>query len=443
MAQYECEETFIVLAVLQVAIALTQTALKDMLEMVRRGAESGVMCPPAANRASILAERLLMYAPSAHPWSEGETLGQHFERRGVSRREFLQYCSGLCAVLGLDALAVPRMAHALTTMQRPSVIWLQLQECTGCVESVLRTAEPTIGNLLLDLISLDFSDTLMAAAGHQAEAALATAMQQHAGKYLLVVTGSVPLADGGIYLTIGGRTAKAVLEEVAEHAAAVVAVGACAHWGSVQAARPNPTGAVGISQIITDKPVINIAGCPPIADVITATLVHYLTFGRMPATDGDGRPLFAYGARIHDQCTRRAHFDAGQFVEVFDDDAAREGWCLYHVGCKGPETFSPCPIFQWNDATSWPIGAGHPCLGCTERHFWDTMTPFYGRLPDVGGFGVERTADIIGAALAVGATAGVAAHAIATSVHEARRKRHLPVVDQPGASPPAPPVGKE
>jgi hydrogenase small subunit len=241
------------------------------------------------------------------------------------------------------------------------------------------------------------------------------------------VTGSVPLAADGVYLTIGGRTAKTVLEEAAEGAAAVVAVGACAHWGSVQAARPNPTGAVGVSEVLRGRPVVNIAGCPPIADVVTGTVAHYLTFGRLPATDGDGRPLFAYGARIHDQCPRRANFDAGQFVEAFDDEAARKGWCLYHVGCKGPATFSPCPIFMWNTRTSWPIGAGHPCIGCTEPQFWDTMTPFYNRLPDVGGFGIENKVDVIGAGAAIGATAGVIAHAAMQGLHNIRRKRELDI----------------
>jgi hydrogenase small subunit len=379
-----------------------------------------------------------MHAPLFHPLAGGETLGQHLESRGVSRREFLDFCGRMALVLGLGEAAGARVAHALQNVKRPSVIWIQLQECTGCVESLLRTAEPTIGNLVLDMVSLDYSHTLMAAAGHQSEAALATAMKENAGAYILVVTGSVPLAENGIYTTIGGRTAKAVLEEAAQGAAAIVAVGACAHWGSVQAARPNPTGAVGVGDVIKDRPVINIAGCPPIGDVITATVAHYLTFGRMPAADSEGRPLFAYGARIHDQCPRRANFDAGQFVEVFDDEAARRGWCLYHVGCKGPATFSPCPIFQWNGGTDWPIGAGHPCIGCTERNFWDTMTPFYGRLPDVGGFGVERTVDIMGAALAIGAAAGVGAHAVATGIHQARERRKLPVVETPPPPPPAP-----
>jgi hydrogenase small subunit len=281
-----------------------------------------------------------MLAPSPIPWTREQTLGEHLEERGVSRREFLAFCGQIAVVLGLGEAAAPQVAHALEAVKRPSVIWLQLQECTGCVESVIRTAEPTIGDLVLDLVSLDYQHTLMAGAGHSVESALQDAMKANFGQYVLIVTGSVPLNENGIYCTIGGRTAKEILEEAAKGAAAILAVGACAHFGSVQAARPNPTGAVGVGEIIKDRPVVNIAGCPPIGDVVTATVVHFLTFNRLPELDPVGRPLFAYGARIHDQCPRRAHFDAGQYVEEFDDEAARKGWCLYHVGCKGPATFS-------------------------------------------------------------------------------------------------------
>ncbi len=373
-----------------------------------------------------------MITPSAYAWTEGETLGQHFESRGVSRRDFLKFCGEIAVALGLGIAAGPRIAKALESVKRPSVIWLQLQECTGCVESVLRTADPTIGDLLLDVVSLDYNHTLMAGAGAAVERAKQSAMVANKGKYLLVVTGSIPRKEGGIYTVVGGRTAEDLVKEAAEGAAAILAVGACAHWGSVQAARPNPTGAVGVGDIIKNRPVVNIAGCPPIGDVVTATVVHYLTYGRLPAVDGDGRPLFAYGKRIHDQCTRRAHFDAGQFVESFDDEAARKGWCLYSVGCKGPETYSPCPIFLWNSRTSWPIGAGHPCIGCTEPHFWDTMTPFYGRLPNVGGFPVEQRADTIGAALAIGAAAGIATHAAATVYTQITRRKATHQVPEAG-----------
>jgi hydrogenase small subunit len=372
--------------------------------------------------------------PSAVPWFDEETLSAHLERRGVKRREFLAWCAQMTAILGIASTAVPRVAKAMESIKRPTVIWLQLQECTGCVESVTRTADPTIGDLVLDVVSLDYQHTLMAAAGEAAEQAKRISMAQNAGKYLLVVTGSVPLKENGIYTTIGGRTAHDVLVEAARGAAAVIAVGACAHFGSVQAAKPNPTGAVGVRDIVKNKPVVNIAGCPPIGDVVTATVVHFLTFGRLPEMDREGRPLFAYGARIHDQCSRRANYDAGQFVKAFDDDAARQGWCLYEMGCKGPETFSPCPIFMWNGHTNFPIGAGHPCIGCTEPYFWDTMSPFYTRLPNVAGVSVERTADLVGLSLAAGAAAGVLAHAAATQLHQIRSRRAA-------ASPSGPPSG--
>jgi hydrogenase small subunit len=382
-----------------------------------------------------------MYYPTSHPWVESETLEENLRSRGISRRDFVEFCGQMVAVLGLSNSLLPKVAQTLESIKRPSVIWLQLQECTGCVESVLRTSDPTIGDLLLDIVSLDYQHTLMAGAGAAVEKALADSMAANKGKYILIVTGSVPLNDNGIYLTIGGRTGKEILEEAARDAAAVIAVGACAHWGSVQAARPNPTGAVGVNKIVTNKPVLNIAGCPPIGDVVTATVVHFLTFGRLPEMDSEGRPLFAYGKRIHDQCPRRAHFDAGQYVEVFDDEAARKGWCLYKVGCKGPATFSPCPIFQWNSHTSWPIGAGHPCLGCTEPFFWDTMAPFYGRLPNVAGIGIENKIDTVGATLAVGAVVGVTAHAIATGIYQIQHRKAQATAS--GGAPPAAPTREE
>jgi Ni,Fe-hydrogenase I small subunit len=69
------------------------------------------------------------------------------------------------------------------------------------------------------------------------------------------------------------------------------------------------------------------------------------------------------------------------------------------------------------------------------------MTPFYERMPDVGGFGIERNIDIIGAALAAGALGGVAAHAVATGVHQVRQRKvvhELPVLPNqgPGDQPP-------
>lgn len=363
------------------------------------------------------------------PWREG-TLADNLASAGVSRRDFVKYCAGLAAIF---AVGTPQMAHAapaqkaaeeladkLGAITKPNVVWLQLQECTGCMESALRSGGTTVEEVVLNLLSVNYNELLMAAAGEAAEKALA---ETNAKKHILVVNGSIPIKDGGIYCTIGGKSAEQVLRESAENADIILAVGACAVYGSVQAAKPNPTGAVGVDEIIKDKAVINVSGCPPIGEVITASLTYILTHGEPPEVDSEGRPLFAYGQRIHDSCPRRPHFDAGQFVRTFDDAGAREGWCLYDVGCKGPSTFSPCPIVQWNMKSGWPIGAGHPCIGCTERDFFDRFSPFYQVLPSVPGFGVEATAEKVGLGFTGAVAAGVAVHAGVTAARAAADRK--------------------
>ncbi|MEO6604396.1 MAG: hydrogenase small subunit [Aeromicrobium sp.] len=367
-------------------------------------------------------------------WHEG-TLGDNLERAGIPRRDFLKFCGRMAAIFAVGspilelaagpASATPsaeRIAEKLLAIKKPRVVWLQLQECTGCLESALRSGGTTVEDLILNLLSVDYVELLMAPSGTAANSALAAVNDE---PHILVVNGSVPLGAGGAYTVIGGESAETVLRRSAAKATAVLAVGACAVWGSVQASRPNPTGAVGIEEIITDKPVLNVAGCPPIGEVITAAITYLLIHDELPGTDGEGRPLFAYGERIHDSCERRAHFDAGQFVHTFDDEGAREGWCLYEVGCKGPDTFSPCPIVQWNLGTSWPIGSGHPCIGCTERNFFDRFTPFYDVLPDISvpGIGVETTANKLGLALLSATAGGVAVHGAATAASRWMRGR--------------------
>ncbi|MCE1174838.1 MAG: hydrogenase small subunit [Propionibacteriales bacterium] len=364
-------------------------------------------------------------------WTE-PTLEENLIKAGFDRRDFLKYCGELAAVFAVGgavagsatpAFAAPVPAEVIAdkmgALTKPVVVWLQLQECTGCMESALRSGGTTIEDAVLRLLSVEYNELVMPAAGAAANKALEAANAQ---PHVLVVNGSIPVNDGGIYCTIGGESAESVLRKSAEKASAVIAVGACAVWGSVQASKPNPTGAVGVDQILTGRPVINVAGCPPIGEVITATIAYLLTHGEAPKLDNQGRPLFAYDQRIHDSCQRRAHFDAGQFVRTFDDDGARNGWCLYEVGCKGPSTFAACPIIKWNKGTSWPVQAGHPCLGCTEKNFFDNFTPFYRTLPNVGGFGVEGTAEAVGWGVVGVAAAGVAIHAgVTAAAHAASR----------------------
>lgn len=350
----------------------------------------------------------------------------------LDRREFMSFCARMAAVLGLSASWVPRIAEAVEgAARRPSVIWLHFAECTADTEAFIRSTHPSTEELVLNILSIDYHETIMAASGHAAEEALEKAVADNKGKYIAVCEGAIPTATPpgpgakpGDYLTIGGKRGIDLAREVCSEAFAVMCVGTCSSFGGVQAQRPNPTGAKGVEEAI-GVPTLKVPGCPhnPVNSV--AVIVNYLLLGSLPPTDKYGRPLFAYGKRIHDHCLRRAHFDAGQFVERFGDEGAKRNWCLYKVGCKGPQTYHNCSLVEYNDGTSWPVKGGHGCVGCSEPKFWDNMQPFYERLPEIRLPGVEASADRVGFTLVGAAAAGAAAHAVYTF---ANRKKFDPTL---------------
>ena len=335
------------------------------------------------------------------------SVGEFLRSRGVTRRDFMGFCTSSAALLGLPASLAPRIAAALDQARRPSVIWLPFQECTGCTESITRAHGATLESLIFEAVSLDYQHTLQAAAGDAAERARAQAMKDNHGRYLLIVDGSVPTGNAG-YSTIAGHDNLSMLQEAAEGAAAIVALGSCAAFGGIPGAAPNPTGAVAVGDLVKDKPIINVPGCPPIPVVITGVLVQYLTFGKLPELDALGRPKSFYGQTIHDRCYRRPFYERGQFAETFDDAGAKAGWCLYKLGCKGPTTYNACATVKWNNGTSFPIEAGHGCIGCSEPGFWD-KGGFYQPL-STGRWGDART---VGTAVGVGAALGIASAALA------------------------------
>jgi hydrogenase small subunit len=304
------------------------------------------------------------------------------------------------------------MAEQLRHAPRPSVIYLSFQECTGCFESLTRSFAPTIESLIFNVISLDYDDTLMAAAGDAAEAALTKAMKDNFGKYVLVIDGSVPTGAGGAYCTSGGRSAVATLREAAKGAAAIVCVGTCSAFGGIPFADPNPTSAWPVTAIVGDKPIINVSGCPPIPEVITGTLLQFVSTGQVPDLDEHRRPKAFFGNTIHDRCYRRPFYDEGKFAKSFDDEGARNGWCLYELGCKGPTTYNACATIKWNGGTSFPIESGHGCLGCSEPGFWDKGSFYAAQSSAEWGKGgapsPRRVLEVAGAAVAAGAVLGVA-----------------------------------
>ncbi len=348
------------------------------------------------------------------------TIWEHAQSKGVSRRDFLSACAWMTAMLGLPSTAIPEITKALETKPRLPVIWFHFQECTCCSESFIRSSHPGVADIVLDKISLDYTETLQAAAGQQAEEALHETMTKYKGQYLMLVEGSIPTADDGVCCCIGGRTAQDIVQEAAAGAKAVIAWGSCACNGCVQAAKPNPTKATPLHKISSGVPIIKVPGCPPIAEVMTGTIVHLLTFDRIPQLDGLGRPKAFYSRRVHDTCYRRPNYDAGLFVNSFDDENAKRGYCLYKVGCRGPVTYNACGVMRWNGGVSFPIQSGHGCIGCSEANFWDNG-PFYHHLPSFPGFGIETTADNIGVVVGAATVAGVAVHAAVTNI----RKRHL------------------
>ncbi len=310
------------------------------------------------------------------PSSKEESIEQMLEGRGIERRDFMMWAAGITAMLALPAQFTPLFAEAAKLADRMPLVWLHMAECTGCSESLIHSDAPTIDSLIFDYISLDYHETLMAAAGWQAEEILEKTLKEYAGRYILFVEGGVPTANNGQFLTLGahGRIGLEVVKEAAEGAAAIFSIGTCSSFGGIQAAAPNPTGTKGVEEVI-DQPVVNVPGCAPPEKNIVGTLMHFLLFGTFPALDRYHRPKWAYGRRVHDLCERRVHFNAGEFVETFGDEGAKAGWCLFKVGCKGPYTYNNCPTVRFNQGTSWPVDAGHGCMGCSEPDFWDTMAP--------------------------------------------------------------------
>ena len=325
---------------------------------------------------------------------EGNKVAALLESRGISRRSFLGYCAGIAAMIGLSEAAAPQVADALESLIGKSqgalkpVLWLEGSSCTGCTESFAQVDTPDATTVVLELISLNYSETLSAAAGHSLEEARKQTIE--AGGYILIYEGSVVEGWEGNALRIAEEKGTDILLETAYGAEAVIAFGSCACDGGWQAARPNPSKACGVQKFLKKNgvttPVINIPCCPGNPEWLVAVLVEYLLMGRIPELNSKNEPKLMFDQTIHDNCPRRGHFENGEFVYQFGSEEERKGYCLYAVGCKGPQTFTNCPIVKWNRRRSFCIESGAPCAGCgtispmhPARNWVDENTPFLAR----------------------------------------------------------------
>ncbi len=304
----------------------------------------------------------------------------------LTRREFLKLCSASAVGVGLSQVADPRLVAAMeeAAAKKPPVIWLQGANCTGCAVSLLNTAHPTIAEVLLKIISLEYQSNVMAGSGELAFSHMEMIAERAKGKYFLLVEGAIPTKDNGIYCTIGEKDGKeatvlSVLNDIGPKAAAIIAVGDCAAFGGIPAAKPNPTGCKPVSEIVNafpnKVPLINIQGCPPHPDWLLGTIVHVLLYG-LPELDDKARPKLFFGETVHQNCSNYSYFQEGKMAKKPGDKG-----CLIELGCKGPMSYSDCPLRKWNSGVNWCIGVGSPCIGCSSDQFPDGMMPFYTALP--------------------------------------------------------------
>ncbi len=319
-----------------------------------------------------------------------ETIYEEMKKAGVSRRSFLKFCGLMAGAMGLNAAStdsrpvgcppawskpdpqtVKRSPRRLQTKPRLPVIWLEFQDCAGCSEALTRSQSPTLVNLVLNSITVEYHETLSAAAGFQAEGAKQAAMKKYAGQYILVVEGSISPKDDGIYCTIGGRSSLDLLKRLPPGRRRSSPPATAPR--SAVCRRPTPTPP-GRSECLRSSRISRWSIFPaarPSRKSSPAPWLNSWSSARLPELDNLHRPKTFYGVTIHDRCLRRPFYEAGKFADSFDDEGARKGYCLYKLGCKGPTTYNSCATMKWSGGLSFPIQSGHPCLGCSEPNFWD------------------------------------------------------------------------
>lgn len=273
------------------------------------------------------------------------------------------------ALIGVPSKLLDCCVEILEYMGDMRLVWLHLQECTGCSESLLRTEEPGFDTLIFDIFKLHYHDLILAASGHNSQKVLESISQT---PYILLVEGSVSMGAQEQYITLAGKSGYEEAAHLIAHAQAVLAVGTCSSYGGIQSAHPNPTNSFALYEVFPQE-IMHIPGCPPSDKNIIGNLLYVYLLGELPPLDELKRPLWAYAKSVHDLCERRGAFLAGDFVQSFDDPSMAQGYCLYKVGCKGPYSFNNCPKVKFNAKTSWPVQAGHGCIGCSEPNFWDNF----------------------------------------------------------------------
>lgn len=404
----------------------------------------------------------------------------------ITRRQFVTRMGALAAAVGMSQTQISSLSNAFASYgggAKPKVVWLHGAECTGCSVSLLSFFEKLDGNiygtphttldalglagydglndlpthgalsairdggatplaadvadLLVDLIDLQYHETVMGMGGDLAARWLEEVSTNAPGGFVLVVEGAVQdAANGGAWGDTSSQTHGAhedqfwckvgmtsdgsysaefsgLVEALGAQAAAVVAIGQCASYGGYPGCKPNmtskeagfdvlqsQTGATGVAPFLAAKgvstPVVNVPGCPANPWWFVLTVVGYLIETQDPGfllnnIDGAGRFSLAYPTTVHSsKCSRYEYFARGEMAKKPGDRG-----CLQNLGCKGTSTSSLCSVHGWNNnqpengaygvnPVNGKVGnctrAGAPCMGCTEPGYPDSFVPFVKRV---------------------------------------------------------------
>jgi hydrogenase small subunit len=256
-------------------------------------------------------------------------------------------------------------------IRKINAIWLEVTGCSGNIISLLNSENPGLHDVLTNIVNFTYNNTLMGAEG---ESAFEKFLETLDTEFILLVDGAVSTKENGLYNIVANYKGKMItafeaIKMAGEKAKYVVAVGTCASYGGISAAKPNPSESRSVQEVLS-LPVIRLPGCPCHPDWVVGTIAHLVGFG-VPELDTEGRPLLFYGVTIHDNCTRRGFFDKGIFAQKFGEEG-----CMFKLGCRGPVTRTDCPRRKWNGYVNWPIGDNTNCIGCAQEHFPDGMEPF-------------------------------------------------------------------
>lgn len=255
--------------------------------------------------------------------------------------------------------------------KRINFVWIEANGCMGDIISFLNADKPDALYFLEQMVNLKFSPSLMQAEG---EIAYEKFLEVLSTDFILGVEGSLTYMDEGFYdifATYQGRrisTGEAI-KLAAQKAKGIIAIGTCASFGGISAARPNPTGCKSLGEFL-GREVINIPGCPANPLWVMGTIASIILYNKIEI-DEKGRPIMFFKETNHTNCPRRSYFDNKVYATKLGEKE-----CMIKLGCKGPITKAYCPLGKWNSRINWPVEANTPCIGCASEFFPDGTEPF-------------------------------------------------------------------